>query len=446
MQKLLDDLKNRWKKAKPRERMTIVFGGLIGGTILLAIAISPKAPVIHHKEQISSVTFGMPGNGGESVKIESLSAQIEALKNKQAALTTGQSNIQKAMDKEQSTIPGQVESNPKVRDLQSQVAELKAQLGKQNNLENALPPDSGKDAPVPPAGQHHHNRPILPDDNAPLPGDDQTATAPAEPEQPEFEVIGGAGSQEAVQNGSSGMQPVNNIATTSTTSPNNSGSSSGPSKKDDDSVYLPAGTSFEGNLLNGMEAPTAGFAEKQPVPAIMRIRTDALLPNRFRYDVKECMVVVAGYGVLSDERANLQTSILTCVRHDGSVIEAKIEGYVVGEDGRVGMRGRLISRQGALLAKTFAAGFLSGLANFMSPMAVPQLNTMPGSTTQYQTPNVSMMAQGGLAQGVSQSGQMLANFYMSMARQEFPVVQIDAGRRGTIMLLKGVKLSFHGRT
>ncbi|PIV81625.1 conjugal transfer protein TraB, partial [bacterium CG17_big_fil_post_rev_8_21_14_2_50_64_8] len=44
------------------------------------------------------------------------------------------------------------------------------------------------------------------------------------------------------------------------------------------------------------------------------------------------------------ERAQLRTETLSCVREDGRVIEAELEGYAVGEDGKVGMRGRLVSK------------------------------------------------------------------------------------------------------
>ncbi len=108
-------------------------------------------------------------------------------------------------------------------------------------------------------------------------------------------------------------------------------------------LFIPAGSILTGVLLNGLDAPTGQGARQQPPPALVRIKHDALLPNRFRADVKECFVIVGGFGDLGSERAYLRAETLTCVRTDGGVIEVPLDAYAVGEDGKVGIRGRLVS-------------------------------------------------------------------------------------------------------
>lgn len=408
---------------KPPARMAAAFGGIVVIAIVVGSMLSSKAPVVPHKAPISSVDLGLPG-AGRDLSIEKLSASMTALQNGQKNLTQQVKDTKTAVDNTKQTIPVAVSNNPDVESLKAQVKSLQQQLDKQNSLDGALPPVD-QSAPVPPAPEpspkhrHHHesagnDMPVLPGDegdNLPAESDDGKQAV----EQPKF-VVSDDGAKSVPEDSQQ--------------------------KEKAPTVFLPAGSNFEVSLLNGMDAPTSGFAQKNPVPAILRVRTDAILPNRYRYDVKECFIVVSGYGVLSSERANLQTTTLSCVKTNGAVIEARIEGYVVGEDGKVGMRGRVVTKQGALLAKSFAAGFLSGIANIMSPLAVPQLNTMPGATMQYQNPNISAMTTAGVAQGITQSGQMLSSFYLSMAKEMFPVVEIDAGRRATVMLLKGVELNF----
>ena len=80
-------------------------------------------------------------------------------------------------------------------------------------------------------------------------------------------------------------------------------------------------------------------------------------PNRFRADVRECFLIVSGYGDLSSERAYLRGETFSCVREDGGVIEAKLDAYAVGEDGKAGVRGRVVSKQGQIIAKSMMAGF-----------------------------------------------------------------------------------------
>ena len=78
--------------------------------------------------------------------------------------------------------------------------------------------------------------------------------------------------------------------------------------------------------------------------------------NHFRSKIKECFVVGAGYGDVSSERAYIRTESLSCVTRDGTAIDVPIKGYVAGEDGKAGMRGRLVSKQGQFLANALLVG------------------------------------------------------------------------------------------
>lgn len=424
MANLQDKLKAQWKGMKPQARMGAAFGGIVVVAIVVGIMLAPKTPVVEHKAPTTSVDLGLPG-AGHDLSIEKLSASMAALQSGQDKLQAQVAGTTAAVNETQQKIPSAVSSNPDVEALKAEVKALKTQLDKQSTLDGALP-SADQSAPVPSSPEdmpRHRSRgtkvssdmPVLPDAGDELPAESAQAQSKPAETQPKFVTSDDGYKPQAAEEKEKEKEPK---------------------------VFLPAGSNFEVSLLNGMDAPTSGVAQKNPVPAIMRVRTDAILPNRYKYDVKECFVVVSGYGELASERANMQTTALSCVKNNGAVIEARIEGYVVGEDGKVGMRGRVVTKQGALLAKSFAAGFLSGIANVMSPLAVPQLNTMPGSTVQYQNPNLSALGTAGVAQGVTQSGQMLAQFYLQMAKEMFPVVEIDAGRKATIMLLKGVELNF----
>lgn len=211
--------------------------------------------------------------------------------------------------------------------------------------------------------------------------------------------------------------------------------------------YMTASSMFEGQLLNGMDAPTDQSAKQNPVPAVVRVKSEAILPNLFNVpDVQECFVSVAGYGDLSDERAKMRTEMLSCVVPSKSpgapprIIEAKVEGYVVGEDGRVGMRGRLVSKQGQLIAKTLLAGVLSGFGDAIKPQSIQGLNLNPTGKVDTQTYDSSTIAKSGLAQGLSDTAKSVSEYYLRLADQMMPIVEVDAGRKVTVVLLKGVEL------
>ena len=67
-------------------------------------------------------------------------------------------------------------------------------------------------------------------------------------------------------------------------------------------------------------------ARRDPYPALIRIKHDAILPNRFRADVRECFLVAAGYGDLASERAYLRTEAITCIREDGGARRGRAVG------------------------------------------------------------------------------------------------------------------------
>lgn len=207
-------------------------------------------------------------------------------------------------------------------------------------------------------------------------------------------------------------------------------------------AYLTAGSMFEAILLNGMDAPTNSVAQKNPVPAVMRVKTEAILPNEYNHDIKECFVLVSGYGVLSSERAQLRTETLSCVGDGGKVLEATVSGYVVGEDGRVGARGRLVSKQGQMIAKSLAAGVLSGFSQALTPQQVPRLDLSTGGNSSISTQHATLgtIGETGVAKGFSTSANMVSQFFLEMAKEMTPVVEIDAGRKMTIVLTKGIEL------
>lgn len=209
------------------------------------------------------------------------------------------------------------------------------------------------------------------------------------------------------------------------------------------STWLPAGSIIQGVLLNGLDAPTSGASQKNPTPVLIRIKHNAILPSHANMDVKECFIIASGFGVMSTERAQMRTETLSCVRPDGGVIEAKLDGYIIGEDGKVGMRGRLVSKQGSVIAQSLVSGFFSGIGAAMRPQQVPGLNLNPGGQVQTQQTDMGAMFESGAYGGVSTSLNQISKFYLDIAKEMVPVVEIDAGRATTIVLVRGsnIKLS-----
>lgn len=203
-------------------------------------------------------------------------------------------------------------------------------------------------------------------------------------------------------------------------------------KKEEPRVKIPSGSIVKAVLLSGMDAPTGGNARSQPHPVLFRVMDLAVLPNFFKEDIKDCFVIGSGYGDLSSERAYIRLETLSCVARDKTIIEMPVKGYVTGEDGKIGLQGRVVTKQGQLLARTLIAGFLQGVAE-----AYKQANTVvsvsPNGQVSTIPPDKAMET--GLYGGASSAAQKLADFYMKLVNEMYPVIEINAGRNVDLIFL-----------
>jgi len=201
--------------------------------------------------------------------------------------------------------------------------------------------------------------------------------------------------------------------------------------------YIPAGTFVRVALLGGVDAPTGGQAQSNPHPILMRAQDNAFLPNRYRFEIKECFLLASSYGDISSERAIARLENISCVRNDGTAVDVNVKGYVVGEDGKAGMRGRLISKQGQVLANSLLAGIGSGIGQAFQSGATTQSVSALGTTS---TTNPGQQLQAGVGNGVGKALDRLSKYYIDLAEKLFPIIEIDAGRTVEVVFTKGFSL------
>ncbi len=212
-------------------------------------------------------------------------------------------------------------------------------------------------------------------------------------------------------------------------------------QKKSDKSSIPAGSFMDAVLLNGIDAPTGGSGQSQPIPILMRVTNYAQLPNKWRSDVKNCFIEGEAKGDLSSDRAYIRVDKISCVTPAGKRITKTISGYVTGEDGKVGLAGRVVSKQGAMLARTLAAGFLQGVGQaFQQSQQTVSISPLTGGSTTTSALDGRTMLKMGIGGGISKATEKLAEFYMNLAKEMFPVIEIDSGRNVNIILLSGVSL------
>jgi conjugal transfer pilus assembly protein TraB len=194
------------------------------------------------------------------------------------------------------------------------------------------------------------------------------------------------------------------------------------------SEYLPTGSITKVTLLSGFDAPTMAQAKTNPLPILMQLTDMSVLPNKYKYDLRDCFVLGEGYGDLSSERVYIRTTALSCMTTTGKHVNMDFKAMVSGEDGKIGLKGEVVTKQGSLLARTLIAGFLQGVGEAFNQSQQFTIMGGTGTTTGTQDMDTLTSMKYGAFGGASQAAEKLAEFYLKMADQVSPVIEISAGR------------------
>jgi conjugal transfer pilus assembly protein TraB len=457
------DIKAKWQAMTPEQKRRAIFMG--GGVFILVLAFAFNKPnekrVIAEQDRIAAESrTALVKPRVKDVSNETLGAELEAIGRK---VGENEKVVVDVVKQQKDNNELNEELQRKAADMEAMRVEMEAMRQEVSVLKSGIG-DAGRPVDLPELKQDSRRSPLELDVPTPDParsGNGALPDAPVAGEEPappkakkSLRIIGSSGA------GGGGLALANADMSIPSRNPDgsvskvgidgrpgtNSGgvSVSGKSNAPQYMTYIPAGSILDGILITGMDAPVSGVSEENPVPALIRLKADAILPNKYKHDVKECFVLVGGKGSLSTERVELRTETLSCITKDGGVIEAEIQGYVTGEDGKVGMRGRLVSKQGALLARSLMAGILSGFGKALTPYQVPQVAVASNGQAQTQTLDLGDAAKTGAFTGLDSAAKQLSSFYLDMAKQTFPLLEVDAGRRANIVLVRGTNLSFGG--
>jgi len=198
-------------------------------------------------------------------------------------------------------------------------------------------------------------------------------------------------------------------------------------------VYLPAGTTLKGRIINSFPAPVGG----ERFPAVL-IELDgyARLPNNYRLDLSRCLVIAKGEGSYVLERAKLETYKLSCILKNGKVIEVSPKGMVIsGEDGLEGVKGKFLNVNREQLLAYFGGTTLSGFFSALQQGQITKQSTIFGTTSDIK--NEFLYA---LYGSLAQTWNEFAKFYLEEAKKIVPVVVVQAGIPVYIVLVDGVSL------
>ena len=208
-------------------------------------------------------------------------------------------------------------------------------------------------------------------------------------------------------------------------------------------VWLPAGSHAEAVVLSGVDASAGVSSQGDPRPVLFRITGSAWTAAEngaaMQVDVAGCTVTGAAHGDLSSEKIYARLRTMTCAGPGfGTVIETDVAGFVAGS-GKVGVRGLVVSREGALVEKAFLAGLVSGLGQGVLQAFQPQAVATGGGAALANT-GLGDIGRAGLGSGAASAGQKVADYMIRRAEQYQPVIQLRAGTRVTLVFLEGARL------
>ncbi len=210
------------------------------------------------------------------------------------------------------------------------------------------------------------------------------------------------------------------------------------------STWLPAGSHAEAVVLAGVDASAGISSQGDPRPVLLRLIgpawTAAAGGSAQRVEIAGCTVTGAAHGDLSSEKVYARLRTLTCAGPEpGSVIETEVAGFIAGS-GKTGVRGPVVSREGALVQKAFLAGLVSGAGQGAAQAFQPQAVVTGGGTAAVANTGLADIGRAGLGAGAASAGGKVADYLIRRAEQYQPVIQLRSGTRVSVVFLEGARL------
>ena len=185
-------------------------------------------------------------------------------------------------------------------------------------------------------------------------------------------------------------------------------------------------------LVTGVYAPAFAEGKMEPLPVLLQAEGDILIANDDTESLGKCFFLGSAKGNMNSETADIRLNKVSCSLADGTKkIEGSISGWVIGENGIPGVPGQLLHKNGAWLAKTFVAGFLDTFAQSITAFAGAGGKDGSGAISIGD----SLAEAGG--ESTSQVFQQIGSYYLEMAAQIFPVIEVKPGRTVDILLKGG---------
>ncbi len=203
--------------------------------------------------------------------------------------------------------------------------------------------------------------------------------------------------------------------------------------------YVPSGTFVTAKITGGADANAGVFGQSDTAPIVFQTVHEGILPNGEKSHLKNCTIIGSVYGELSSSRGIVRTNTLSCVTQN-RIIDIPVQGTVFNF-GRNGIRGTSILRNGKIVQMAGVAGILTGLGETGAGLASTTSTSALGSTSTVNAEDVGLSM---LGNATSEVGRKLSDYYIALAEQYHPFIEINPGGLVNIVFTQGFPLDDEG--
>lgn len=198
--------------------------------------------------------------------------------------------------------------------------------------------------------------------------------------------------------------------------------------------WIPSGSFSEAVMIEGADANASVTGQQNTSPIVITLIGDISMPNGKTYNMDQCRVTGEIWGDISSERGEVRTKNISCIMNNGRHIDMPFDGHVAYQ-GKQGIRGKPVMRNGQIVGYAGAAGLLSGLGEGIKSAATPSVGL--GATASIGAGDVFKQGIGG---GASKAADTLSQYWIKRAEQYHPVIDIGAGNLVTVVFQQGFRL------
>lgn len=205
--------------------------------------------------------------------------------------------------------------------------------------------------------------------------------------------------------------------------------------------YITTGSFARGLLLTGVVVGTGTNNAASPEPIMIRLVDTANFSKGYKTkQIKEAILIGSCSGDISSERAKCRLETVSLINNKGDIIEKKVEGWLIGEDGRPGIKGIVVDKSSDVARMAVLNGVLGGIAQFFQNQATNGIFPISPMTGGQNALKAQDALKAGIYSGSGNALEKLADFAIKRAESMSPVIVVGSGRVVDVVFRKGFNL------